>query len=1261
MPRHTFTRFSAPTILAVVFCGWLCPAAFAAPAAQIEILAVSPRQAAASTTDVFDSTASGLRGVGIGQKTYLQAVPAAGAGIGGYQWAITTRPTGSTAALNSTTNQTIFLRPDKAGDYTITLTPLDASMQPTTPTTQLIMAGKWVGSGLINTHETPDPTIPQCGTTWCHGGENADPRLSIGPEWILSKHANKLQSHMNGEQGTHYATSCLPCHTLGFDTSTEADNSGFDDAARLLNYDLAQIPALVEDAATNHKQNFNLLPAELQNMSSIQCESCHGMGYRHVLRLTLEDRGIDGANLDPRACRQCHDSATGYQQKFYEWDSSTHPQANMIEDGHVAESASCVKCHTGEGFVDVQVNGLPATVKEHTNGITCSACHDPHYSNKPSQLRVTGDFKLDSGQTYTNAGLGGTCMRCHNGRVSNAESQSQSSSRRPHEACQTDMLLGVNGLGFGLPFEGNSYHTGNVKDTCVKCHMATPPGTGATPPKAGSHSFSMRDDNGTPEDPSDDVLNAVNACGECHGPIASYDVPALGDYDGDGVIEGTQTEVRGLIDILRNGIIAKFAGTSISESGAISIGNSDFANLTADQKRAFYNVNFVIKDGSLGVHNTSFAVQLLQRSYGAVFGKTIDEDYPKMELRGPVKVTDPVPPVLPGAIAGISVLKVSPRDAAASTTDIFNEVATGLNVAGIGQQTFLQAKANEGATVSGYQWSLVPQAGSKATLNVQTDGSNIAILRPDLAGKYSVILTPLDGSGQPTTKTVQTVYASRFIGAGLLNVPPKDSTLPQCSTGFCHGGNNAVERLNVAPEWVKSKHATKLQRHLNGELGNSFPVTCIPCHSTGYDADPLAVNGGFDDVAKSLPYDLNLIPGLVKDAADNHHQNFGQLPAPLQEKASIQCESCHGPGSQHPVYLSDPDHRIAGASFDPGACAQCHDSGSHHIKYDYWKDTPHALVESHMSENTGCVKCHTGEGFVDVQVKGKPAVVHQNANGITCVACHDPHYSENDAQLRLEGDVTLDSGDVIPTETAGLGGLCMRCHNARVKNAELTAATSSRGAHHGTQADVYMGVNGVSFGLPFEESSFHSVGVFYFPGVPDSCVFCHMGTPGKTGKIGDHTFSMRDEATGGINAENTCGQCHKGLTTYNRTAWADYDGDGKVEGIQTEMHGLFDILRAGILAKFPGASVDSAGKISITSSGFAKLTVAQKRALYNYNFVWEDGSFGVHNTSYAVQLLQRSYLGVYNRSITEDYPRIVLRGPVPERPPTGTGSWALYD
>jgi hypothetical protein len=203
------------------------------------------------------------------------------------------------------------------------------------------------------------------------------------------------------------------------------------------------------------------------------------------------------------------------------------------------------------------------------------------------------------------------------------------------------MLLGVNGLGFGLPFEGNSYHTGNVENSCVHCHMATPPGTGATPPKAGSHSFSMRDNNGTPDNPSDDVLNAVNACGECHGPITSYDVAALGDYDGDGALEGTQSEVRGLIDILRNGIIANFAGTSISESGAISIGSSDFANLTPDQKRAYYNVNFVIKDGSFGVHNTSYTVQLLQRSYIGVFNRTITEDYPRIVLRGPVPVRPP--------------------------------------------------------------------------------------------------------------------------------------------------------------------------------------------------------------------------------------------------------------------------------------------------------------------------------------------------------------------------------------------------------------------------------------------------------------------------------------------------------------------------------------------------------------------------------------------------------------------------------------------
>jgi hypothetical protein len=55
--------------------------------------------------------------------------------------------------------------------------------------------------------------------------------------------------------------------------------------------------------------------------------------------------------------------------------------------------------------------------------------------------------------------------------------------------------------------------------------------------------------------------------------------------------------------------------------------------------------------------------------------------------------------------------------------------------------------------------------------------------------------------------------------------------------------------------------------------------------------------------------------------------------------------------------------------------------------------------------------------------------------------------------------------------------------------------------------------------------------------------------------------------------------------------------------------------------------------------------------------VLEDGSYGVHNTAYAVQLLQRSYYGVYGRSIQQDYPQIALRGPVQRN---SAGNWTIY-
>ncbi|NIT60796.1 MAG: hypothetical protein GWN00_32700, partial [Aliifodinibius sp.] len=49
----------------------------------------------------------------------------------------------------------------------------------------------------------------------------------------------------------------------------------------------------------------------------------------------------------------------------------------------------------------------------------------------------------------------------------------------------------------------------------------------------------------------------VEACEQCHGPITDFDeIMALEDFDGDGNVEGVQSEVEGLSDLLVEALVA---------------------------------------------------------------------------------------------------------------------------------------------------------------------------------------------------------------------------------------------------------------------------------------------------------------------------------------------------------------------------------------------------------------------------------------------------------------------------------------------------------------------------------------------------------------------------------------------------------------------------------------------------------------------------------------------------------------------------------
>lgn len=1238
---------------------------------QIEVMGVSPRLRDASDSDIYDVTASGLRSIGVGQKFFFGVPDEAASAAGGYTWVLTAQPGGSTAALSATNESVVTLVPDVEGAYTVEITAFDAGAVVLFTSTETVYAGTWSGAGSL---DGSDPIAPNCTTGFCHGESTANEALNVAHEWLQSGHSMTLQENLNGHGSSHFNQSCLPCHSLGFDQTASAVNNGFDDIANSIGFSLDTFDDLVHDAVENGVENFSQLPVELQRMSSVQCEACHGVGSQHLPRLSQDDHGIDGVNLGTKQCAQCHDSVSGFQQQFYQWNDSSHPVTAESAEGHVAEVASCVRCHTGEGFVSVTIDGEAAAPVEDAHGITCATCHDPHFTENEYQLRLVGDFTFDSGETFEEAGLGGLCMNCHNSRVSDADSTSLNSSRGAHHGPQGDMLLGVNGVSMGFNFESNSFHTGNIENTCVGCHMAqtTQAGPGVTePPTVGEHSFSMRDTMGT-EDPGDDELNVVNACNTCHGDLTDYDRVAWGDYDGDGITEGTQTEVQGLFDLLAPGLLA-LPGGSMAEEGKIEFGSSDFNNLTQGQRRALYNYNFCWEDGSFGIHNTSYAVQLLQRAYGALYGTPIDDVYPGITLRGPVEAGTEIPEDTGDALASIEVLSASPREVAASDSDEFDRVANGLPVIAIGKKMYLEAEPVDGAVINSYQWEITPDRTAGVTapiLKVDGDGSGVVTFEPDLPGKYYVILTPLDGDDSPTTPAVRVLYAGEYIGAGLMTDPETDAFAPNCATGFCHGGDNYDDRLNVAPEWIQSHHSQSLQLAFNGEKGNHFSQSCMPCHSLGFDLDAPVSNGGFSDLANLLGYDLDLIATLTADAANNGNENYPLLPTELQEMASVQCEACHGAGSNHLINISSDDHGIAGVNIGIEQCAQCHDSVSGFQQQFYqWTSSSHPVTadssEGRVASIGSCVKCHTGEGFIAVAVNGEPGAPVEDAHGITCAACHDPHYSENEHQLRLADTFTFDSGEAL--EDLGTGGICLNCHNSRVSDAESTALTSSRGAHHGPQGDMWAGVNGVGFGVAFESNSYHSSVFESGPAIENACVRCHMADPTESGPgvtepptVGEHSFALRDTmgtedpSDDILNVANACGECHSDLMDFDKLAYGDYDGDGNVEGTQTEVQGLFDLLSPGLLA-LTGAALSDEGKIEFGSSDFSNLTDGQKRALYNYNFCWEDGSFGVHNTAYAVQLLQRAYEGVYGKPITDDYPDIFLRGPLTDVPAAPTG------
>lgn len=292
------------------------------------------------------------------------------------------------------------------------------------------------------------------------------------------------------------------------------------------------------------------------------------------------------------SCTDCHNDSTVITGTQTAWSTSLHGSGESY--AYAGSRAECAGCHSGGAFSERIAAGItdPNQVAAGDPNPTrqdCRTCHQIHttYTKDDFALETTDPVALIAfaGQTY-DGGMGNLCANCHQPRTAFPEAvdgqvEVTSTHWGPHHGPESAILLGIGGAGdvVGSP----SKHASQVEDTCVACHMGAD----------RSHTF-------TPSVTlfGREFLN-VTTCQECHEGVEDFDV------------NGVQTQVQTLLDELQSLLVAK--GLLTSEGSPV------VGTYPENEAGALWNwILIAEEDGSLGVHNPTYTIDLLEASI-AVF------------------------------------------------------------------------------------------------------------------------------------------------------------------------------------------------------------------------------------------------------------------------------------------------------------------------------------------------------------------------------------------------------------------------------------------------------------------------------------------------------------------------------------------------------------------------------------------------------------------------------------------------------------------
>ncbi len=261
-----------------------------------------------------------------------------------------------------------------------------------------------------------------------------------------TRHASAFTNARFEADGGQTNSSCLACHTVGFDVKT-----GF-----------------VSQKKTPH-------------LAGVQCENCHGPAANHAAN-------PDDPTVRPRAevasqvCGGCHNDAhSPTNGTFAEWTNSAHAQVtNQVEDMNAANQInSCGRCHSGSVRLSL-LEGNPLPEGDADIGIVCATCHDPHQTNSISRAtaqshRVHERLLHAHAMAHSPATTIPGSMFAPSATITRARRGPITRASRITPGSTTCYLGTIGELESGLPSYQPGSHALLITNQCVGCHMQTTP------------------------------------------------------------------------------------------------------------------------------------------------------------------------------------------------------------------------------------------------------------------------------------------------------------------------------------------------------------------------------------------------------------------------------------------------------------------------------------------------------------------------------------------------------------------------------------------------------------------------------------------------------------------------------------------------------------------------------------------------------------------------------------------------------------------